>query len=200
MSEQIAINNSFTSLYFTSPAYFADKNCRSRKRRPACICPPSRPLRERLSSAYTNNNNNNNNSNNDGMLLRVIIFEHVIVKKGRPAVTASIIVIVTVYVAVPVPPSFFSSSSISCLSSLRTLPLGCPTFAPLTGPPPVFFDFISVKKERILQRARRKTRVKQAIAREDILAVPSSSSSSSLFYRMCFLSRLLGAQKYTLCA
>lgn len=85
------------------------------------------------------------------MLLRVIIFEHVIVKKGRPAVTASIIVIVTVYVAVPVPPF---SSSFSCQSSLRTLPLGCPTFAPLTGPPPAFFDFISVKKERILQRAR----------------------------------------------
>lgn len=88
------------------------------------------------------------------MLLRAIIFEHVIVKKGRPAVTASIIVIVTVYVAAPVP----SSSPLS----LGPLPLGRPTFAPLTGPPPAFFDFISVEKEekkkkkeeRILQRTR----------------------------------------------
>lgn len=72
------------------------------------------------------------------MLLRAIIFEHVIVKKGRPAVTASIIVIVTVYVAVPV-------SSSSPLPD--PLPPGRPTFAPLTGPPPAFFDFISVKKK-----------------------------------------------------
>lgn len=84
------------------------------------------------------------------MLLRVIIFEHVIVKKGRPAVTASIIVIVTVYVAVP-------RSRLPLLSlTPRSYPLArdCPTFAPLTGPPPAFFDFISVKKERIPQRVR----------------------------------------------
>lgn len=78
------------------------------------------------------------------MLLRAIIFEHVIVKKGRPAVTASIIVIVTVYVAAPVP----SSSPFS----LGPLPLGRPTFAPLTGPPPAFFDFISVEKEKKEER------------------------------------------------
>lgn len=92
------------------------------------------------------------------MLLRAIIFEHVIVKKGRPAVTASIIVIVTVYVAAPVP----SSSPLS----LGPLPLGRPTFAPLTGPPPAFFDFISVEKEEKKKEScsglvRRKTCEKQ---------------------------------------
>lgn len=124
------------------------------------------------------------------MLLRAIIFEHVIVKKGRPAVTASIIVIVTVYVAAPVP----SSSPLS----LGPLPLGRPTFAPLTGPPPAFFDFISVEKEEKKKRkrsescsglVRRKTCEKQGstggIARGDILA-----ASTSLFYCAHFSSRL----------
>lgn len=94
------------------------------------------------------------------MLLRAIIFEHVIVKKGRPAVTASIIVIVTVYVAVPVP----SSSPFLSLCLPGPLPLSRPTFAPLTGPPPAFFDFISVKKGTNESRnglVRRKTCEKQ---------------------------------------
>lgn len=130
---------------------------RRRRRRPLPFPPPSErgPLRQEcLFSAYTNNNNNNNNSNNDEMLLRVIIFEHVIVKKGRPAVTASIIVIVTVYVAVPRSPRLPLSLPDSPSPPPRSYPStrGRPTFAPLTGPPPVFFDFISVKKERIPQR------------------------------------------------
>lgn len=137
------------------------------------------------------------------MLLRAIIFKHVIVKKGRPAVTASIIVIVTVYVAVPVPSS---SPLLSLCLSVSLSPWSSsarPTFAPLTGPPPAFFDFISVKKGTNESRnglVRRKTCEKQGstggrkgegwgISCGDILA----ASSTSLFYCAHFSFRLFSS-------
>lgn len=120
------------------------------------------------------------------MLLRAIIFEHVIVKKGRPAVTASIIVIVTVYVAVPVP----SSSP-----PPDPLPLGRPTFAPLTRPPPAFFDFISVEKRNescgglVHRKTWRETRIDRGIVRGGgVLA-----AFTSLFYCARFSSRLFSS-------